>query len=47
MRLIRSGGIGDNAHGITSIWKPAVLNGVFRAGRSTSSDLSEVSGQWL
>lgn len=47
MRLIRSGGIGDNAHGITSLWRPEFLNGVFRAGRSTSSDLSELSGQWL
>ena len=47
MRLAKSGGTGDNAFGITSIWKPEVLNGVFHAGRAESGDLAELTGQWL
>lgn len=47
MRLAKSGGTGDNAFGITSIWKPEVLNGVFHAGQARSGDLIELTGQWL
>ena len=47
MRLAKSGGLGDNAFGITSIWKPEVLNGIFRVGRAKSGDQAELTGQWL
>jgi len=47
MRLAKSGGTGDDAFGITSIWKPEVLNGVFHAGKAASGDLAELTGQWL
>jgi len=47
MRLVRTGGLGDNAFGVTSIWRPEVLNGVFHAGTGKSYDLSELTGQWL
>jgi steroid delta-isomerase-like uncharacterized protein len=47
MHLARSGGLGDNAVGITSLWRPEVLNGVFHAGGGKSNDLSELKGQWL
>ena len=47
MRLAKGGGTGDNAFGITSIWKPEVLNGVFHAGQAKSGDLTELTEQWL
>ena len=47
MRDARAGGFGENARGVTSIWKPEVLNGVFRPGTAGSLDLSELTGQWL
>ena len=47
MHLARSGGLGANATGITSIWKPEELNGIFRPGPGNSGDLSELTGQWL
>jgi steroid delta-isomerase-like uncharacterized protein len=47
MRQARSGGLGDNAIGVTSLWKPERLNGIFRAGSNESGDLSELGGQWL
>ena len=47
MRLARRGGVGDNAVGITSIWRPEVLNGIFHAGPGRPHDLSELEGQWL
>jgi hypothetical protein len=40
-------GTGDNAFGVTSIWKPEVLNGVFHAGHTKPGDLAELAGQWL
>ena len=46
MRLARTGGLGANATGTTSIWRPEVINGIFRAGKS-SGELSELTGQWL
>jgi len=47
MRMAKSGGTGDNAFGVTSIWKPELLNGVFHAGQAKSGDLAELTGQWL
>jgi len=47
MRLIKTGGLGANAVGTTSIWTPEVLNGIFRVGPGNSGDLSELTGQWL
>jgi steroid delta-isomerase-like uncharacterized protein len=47
MRLASSGGIGDNARGVTSIWRPEVLNGIFHAGPGKSLDLDELDGQWI
>jgi steroid delta-isomerase-like uncharacterized protein len=46
MRLFQSGALGANATGTTSIWKPEVLNGIFRPGPGRS-DLSGQIGQWL
>jgi hypothetical protein len=46
MRLAQTGGIGDTARGITSMWTPHFLSGVFHPGAS-SSDLSDLGGQWL
>jgi hypothetical protein len=47
MRLASSDGLGDDAHGVTSIWSPEVLNGVFHPGAGRSRDLAELEGQWL
>jgi steroid delta-isomerase-like uncharacterized protein len=47
MHMARAGGLGDNAFGVTSLWKPDVLNGVFRPGPGPSGDLAELTGQWL
>ena len=47
MRDARNGGFGANACGVTSIWTPAQMNGVFHPGPGKSSDLSELGGQWL
>ncbi len=47
MRLAESGGMGDNVFGVTSIWKPEVLNGIFRAFKAKSDDLAELTAQWL
>jgi steroid delta-isomerase-like uncharacterized protein len=46
MKLAQSGGLGENARGITSAWTPHFLNGVFRVG-ATSDDLANLGGQWL
>jgi hypothetical protein len=46
MKLAQAGDLGDNARGITSIWTPHSLNGVFHPGGS-SWDLSQLDGQWL
>lgn len=47
MHLLKTGGLGCNATGVASTWKPQVLNGVFHAGKAKSGDLSELIGQWL
>jgi hypothetical protein len=46
MKLAQSGGLGENARGVTSVWAPVHLNGMFRVGAG-SAPLSEVGGQWL
>ena len=46
MRLAQSGGLGESVRGVTSMWAPHFLNGVFRPGAS-SADLAELGGQWL
>ena len=46
MKLAQTGGIGDTARGVTSMWTPHFLNGVFHAG-TASTALAELDGQWL
>jgi hypothetical protein len=46
MKLAQTGGLGADARGITSMWTPHFLNGVFHPGAS-SSDLSDLGSQWL
>jgi steroid delta-isomerase-like uncharacterized protein len=46
MKLAHNGGIGDTARGITSMWTPHFLNGVFHA-TAGSGDITELGGQWL
>jgi steroid delta-isomerase-like uncharacterized protein len=47
IRTTNQGGLGDNAFGVTSIWEPAIMNGIFHAGRTGSTDLDELGAQWL
>jgi hypothetical protein len=47
MRQTNRGELGDNAFGVTSIWEPAVMNGIFRAAREGSRDLADLGAQWL
>jgi steroid delta-isomerase-like uncharacterized protein len=47
MRDARKDGFGANARGITSIWSPETINGIFHPGSGRSFDLSELGGQWL
>jgi steroid delta-isomerase-like uncharacterized protein len=47
MGLSRSGGIGKNARGLTSIWKPERLNNYVVPPQGISLDLSNLDGQWL
>ncbi len=44
MQLARAGGIGKDAHGLTSIWKPERLNDHMVPAQTGSFDLE---GQWL
>jgi hypothetical protein len=46
MKIAQTGGLGGNVRGVTSVWTPHVLNGVFRSG-AASADLAELGGQWL
>jgi steroid delta-isomerase-like uncharacterized protein len=46
MRCAQSGELGDDARGVTSMWTPLLLNGVFTP-RAGSRDLAELGGQWL
>jgi steroid delta-isomerase-like uncharacterized protein len=46
MKMAQTGGFGDNAFGVTSVWQPLHLNGVFNP-HGASRDLSELEGQWL
>jgi steroid delta-isomerase-like uncharacterized protein len=47
MRLAIGGGLGEDAIGTTSIWRPEVINGIFHPGPGKSHDLTELTGQWL
>jgi len=47
MRLANRGGIGEAARGITSVWVPETLNGIFHPGPGKSADLAGLEGQWL
>ena len=46
MKLAQTGGLGDTARGVTSMWTPHFLNGVFHPATG-STDLSTLDGQWL
>jgi steroid delta-isomerase-like uncharacterized protein len=46
MKLAQNGSFGANARGVTSVWAPVHLNGVFNTG-GASLDLAELGGQWL
>jgi hypothetical protein len=46
-RRIREGGLGEDAHGLTSIWQPVRLNNFLCPAEGGSVDLSELDGQWL
>ena len=46
MKLAQTGGFGDNTRGVTSMWTPHFLNGVFNPAGG-SLDLAELGGQWL
>ena len=46
MKLAQTGGLGDNARGVTSLWEPTFLNGVFNP-QGGSLALTELGGQWL
>jgi steroid delta-isomerase-like uncharacterized protein len=47
MRDAHGGGYGADARGITSVWRPEVLNGIFHPGPGRSYELAELGGQWL
>jgi len=47
MRDARRDGFGANARGVTSIWSPETINGIFHTGPGKSFDLAELGGQWL
>ena len=46
MKLAQTSGLGDTARGVTSLWEPVFLNGVFNPAGS-SLDLADLGGQWL
>jgi steroid delta-isomerase-like uncharacterized protein len=46
MKIAQSSGLGENARGVTSVWQPLYLNGVFNP-RGGSLDLSALGDQWL
>jgi steroid delta-isomerase-like uncharacterized protein len=46
MQIMRDGGIGEDAHGLTSIWKPHRLN-PFKYPAKAESDQKPLDGQWL
>jgi steroid delta-isomerase-like uncharacterized protein len=47
MRDARKDGFGADARGVTSIWSPETINGIFHPGAGRSLDLAELGGQWL
>jgi len=46
-QLMRDGGLGEHARGITSIWRPVRLNHEVRPAQGCATELSELEGQWL
>lgn len=46
MRLAMKNGLGETALGLTSIWAPETINGIFHPG-GKSLPLTELEGQWL
>jgi steroid delta-isomerase-like uncharacterized protein len=46
-RMAQTNGFGENARGLTSIWKPERLNNYLVPTQGISLDLSELEGQWL
>ena len=46
MKLAQTGGLGESARGVTSVWSPLYLNGVFTP-QGGSRDLAELGEQWL
>jgi hypothetical protein len=44
---MRSGGVGDHARGLTSIWQPVRLNHVVLPADGQTIRLSELDEQWL
>ncbi len=47
MRMVSNGELGERVRGITRVWRPEVLNGVFHAGSGKSFALEELNDQWL
>jgi hypothetical protein len=47
MRTMRDGGVGKDALGLTSIWRPHRLNNFVTPARGRSVELSDMDGQWL
>lgn len=45
IRATKRAELGDDAFGVTSIWSPAVMNGIFRVGPSAADDT--LDAQWL
>jgi steroid delta-isomerase-like uncharacterized protein len=45
--LMRSGGVGETARGVTSIWQPVRLNHAVLPAQGRSVELSELTEQWL
>ena len=45
--LMRGGGVGKTARGLTSIWQPVRLNHVVWPAQARSMELSELDVQWL
>ena len=45
MKLAQTGGLGAGVRGVTSMWTPHFLNGVFHANGGSTS-LADLGGQW-
>lgn len=47
MGLMHQGRLGEDAHGLTSIWRAEKLNNFIIPAQKVSRDLAELEGQWL